>query len=232
MELSVEVTQRETDSAVVTLTGELDLFSSHTLEGALTPLVADGCVHLVIDAVRLRFCDLAGVRVLERVHKEAVSASGGLIVWAGRSLGRLLALLWPEERRGRPTVVRVAPEAPARRPHLSLLRGTGDEAVPVPHPRLSLHTGVHTGNDVDSRERREALLERSRRLREEAGTRMRSMRERAELICTGLATAQERLAALHDMLDERRCRGLSCDGESHQARAAGFRRRAEEFARS
>ncbi|MGI5156545.1 STAS domain-containing protein [Microbispora sp. CA-102843] len=227
MELWVKVTQRESDSAVVSVGGEMDLFSCGKLEEAVAPLLADGCVHLVLDAVRLRFCDLAGVRTLERVHTAAASASGGLIVWASRPLGRLLAFLWPEGRPGRPTVVRAAPMAPLER-RLVLLPGRREG--PVRRTAASVRSG-ETARRAPGPGGREALLEHSRLLREQARTRMATMRERTESICTGLADAQERLAALHTALAERPCSGLSCDGDSHRAKADGFRRQAETFAR-
>ncbi|TQS25509.1 STAS domain-containing protein [Microbispora sp. KK1-11] len=227
MDLWVNVTQRESDSAVVCVSGEMDLFSCAKLEGAVAPLLADGCVHLVLDAVRLKFCDLAGVRTLERVHTAAASASGGLIVWASRPLGRLLALLWPEGRPGRPTVVRAAPVAPLER-RLVLLPGRfeGSGRRPVAPVRSG-----ETARPIADSGGREALLEHSRLLREQARTHMATMRERAWSLCTGLADAQERLAVLHNALAERPCSGLSCDGDSHRVRADGFRRQAETFAR-
>ncbi|XVQ82953.1 STAS domain-containing protein [Microbispora siamensis] len=226
MDLWVKVTQRESDSAVVSVSGEMDLFSRGKLAGAVAPLIADGCVHLVLDAVRLKFCDLAGVRTLERLHTAAASASGGLIVWASRPLGRLLALLWPEGRPGCPTVVRAAPTAPLER-RLVLLPGRYER--PGRSPVASVRSG-DTARHMPDSDGREALLERSRLLREQARTHMATMRERAESICTGLADAQERLAALHTALAKRPCSGLSCDGDSHRAKADGFRRQAETFA--
>ncbi len=226
MELWVRVTQRESDSAVLSVSGEMDLFSCVQLEGAVAPLLADGCVHLVLDAVRLKFCDLAGVRALERVHTAAASASGGLIVWASRPLGRLLALLWPEGRPGRPTVVRAAPMAPLER-RLVPLPGRCEE--PGRRPVTSVRSG-DTARPISDSSGREALLEHSRLLREQARTHMATMRERAQSLCTGLADAQERLAVLHNALAERPCPGLSCDGDSHRLRADGFRRQAETFA--
>ncbi|MGW5260331.1 STAS domain-containing protein [Microbispora sp. NPDC004025] len=225
MNLWVKVTQRESDSAVVSVNGELDLFSCPKLEGIVTGLIGDGCVHLVLDAVRLKFCDLAGVRALERVHIAAAEASGGLIVWASRPLGRLLALLWPEGRPDHPAVVRAAPMAPLDR-RLVLLPGRGEG---LGRPRMANVRPVAAVPRTSGRDR-EALLEHSRLLREQARTRTATMRKRAESICAGLADAQERLAALHHALAERPCSGLSCDGDSHLAKADGFRRQAEIFA--
>ncbi|WP_432922849.1 STAS domain-containing protein [Microbispora sp. CA-135349] len=227
MELWVKVTQRESDSAVVSISGEMDFFSCERFERVVAPLLADGCVHLVLDAVRLKFCDLAGVRALERVHTAAAAASGGLIVWASRPLGRLLALLWPEGRPGRPTVVRAAPVAPLER-RLVLLPGPrgGFGRRPV----ASVRSG-ETAPRMPGRDSREALLERSRLLCEEARTRVATMYEKTASMCTGLADAQERLAALHNALAERPRAGLSCDGDSHLTKADGFRRQAASFAR-
>ncbi|MEN3537163.1 STAS domain-containing protein [Microbispora sp. ZYX-F-249] len=227
MNLWVKVTQRESDSAVVSVSGEMDLASCPRLEGIVTGLIGDGCVHLVLDAVHLKFCDLAGVRALERVHIAAAEASGGLIVWASRPLGRLLALLWPEGRPDRPAVVRAAPMAPLDR-RLVLLPGRG-EGLGRPW-RMAPVRPVRAFPGASGQDDREALLERSRLLREQARTHMATMRERAESICVGLADAQERLAALHHALAERPCSGLSCDGDSHLAKADDFRRQAETFA--
>ncbi|WP_169983206.1 STAS domain-containing protein [Microbispora sp. H10836] len=225
MNLWVKVTQRESDSAVVSVSGEMDLFSCPRLEGVVAGLIDDGCVHLVLDAVRLKFSDLAGVRALERVHIAAAEASGGLIVWASRPLGRLLALLWPEGRPDRPAVVRAAPMTPLER-RLVLLPGRGEG---LGRPRVAPVRPVAAVPRTSGQDR-ERLLEHSRLLREQARTRMATMRMRAESICAGLADAQERLAALHHALADRPCSGLSCDGDSHLAKADDFRRRAEIFA--
>ncbi|GAA4209565.1 STAS domain-containing protein [Microbispora amethystogenes] len=228
MELFIDATHREPDSAVVTVGGELDVFSAGRLEAVITPLVTEGRVHLVIDAVRLRFCDLAGVRLLERVHDDAAAAAGGLIVWASRPLGRLLSLLWPEGLPGRPTVVRAAPAVPSPGPQLVLLRGSSLDLLPPAPGTDAASTRTPAAAD---RERRAALLDQSRRLRAEAAARREILCERAQSLCANLAAAHERLAAIHLALRDRRSDVLACDGVAHRRKAAHVRRQAEVFSR-
>jgi anti-sigma B factor antagonist len=70
------------DTAIVSLTGELDTTRCAQLGETLATHLADGRPHLVIDATGLTFCDSMGLRtILEYVDRAA--KAGGWMRLAG-----------------------------------------------------------------------------------------------------------------------------------------------------
>jgi anti-sigma B factor antagonist len=76
--LSVAVRQSER-STVLSVEGELDLASSGQLEDAIRRLGGDAEL-LVIDLEKLRFIDMAGLRVLLAAHQEAARAGRRVVL--------------------------------------------------------------------------------------------------------------------------------------------------------
>jgi anti-anti-sigma factor len=75
--LTVDITRRA-HRCVVVVDGELDASNSSVLSQHLQRVVATGEVRIVVDASKLRFCDLAGVRVLHIVAQRCTAAGGWL----------------------------------------------------------------------------------------------------------------------------------------------------------
>lgn len=93
MHLAVELSVGGGDTAVVTVTGELDVGTVALLEAVIGPLPGKGVRRLVVAATRLGFCDLSGLRAMYRVHTAMAAAGGGLaIAEATPALRRLLGL--------------------------------------------------------------------------------------------------------------------------------------------
>ena len=77
MELSV-VTRREGVRTVISVTGEIDVYTAPTLRERLNELVADGEYHLVVDMAGVDFLDSTGLGVLVGGLKRARSHEGTL----------------------------------------------------------------------------------------------------------------------------------------------------------
>ncbi|MFB4304170.1 STAS domain-containing protein [Actinomadura sp. NTSP31] len=80
--LAIEVAERRPGTAVVTVTGEIDLHTADTLRARLVKAHAAGARRLVVDFAAVPFCDAAGLGALVGAHNE-ISGSGGEIVLAG-----------------------------------------------------------------------------------------------------------------------------------------------------
>jgi anti-anti-sigma factor len=94
LNLSVRLSAAANDSIVAVVVGELDLLSAELLDGVLSPLPSRGIRHLIIDARRLRFCDVCGYRALITLHAMFVAVGGGLTIADPRpALRRLMDLL-------------------------------------------------------------------------------------------------------------------------------------------
>lgn len=77
MDLQVE-TRTEGDVAVVTASGEVDVFTAPGLDAAIDAELADGRTRLVIDLTGVTFLDSTGLGVLVKGLKGAREAGGSL----------------------------------------------------------------------------------------------------------------------------------------------------------
>ena len=85
--------ERDGESAVVTLTGELDAASSRLLRASLAALLDDGVRIVHVQAERLSFLDAAGLGVLIGVARRLRSVGGELhLDSASRQVSRVVAL--------------------------------------------------------------------------------------------------------------------------------------------
>jgi anti-anti-sigma factor len=256
MDMSVHLVHRHADTALVTLTGEVDASNCDRLESALQRLVTGGVRHILVNAGELWFCDIAGARVLARAHDSLQITGGRLAIAASPPVARLLGLLWPPTDPGFPQVitrewvqsVTSTAQAPAR--HVQVFRRLGPQRtyrtradVRVLLPRMETREPVSPPADTTARppitadpatkEAMRSALERSARLRKEAEERLETLRTRIQVTCATLAEVHERLADSHLALEARpvgSAGAASCDGRSHQAKAEQIRRRAAVFA--
>ena len=63
MELSLD-TRRDGDRAVIEVAGEIDVYTAPQLRDAISDLVSDGVIHLVVDMGGVEFLDSTGLGVL------------------------------------------------------------------------------------------------------------------------------------------------------------------------
>ncbi|WP_336208659.1 STAS domain-containing protein [Nonomuraea sp. LPB2021202275-12-8] len=66
------------DTAVVGLTGELDTTRCAEVDDALSGIISEGRVHLIIDVTGLTFCDSMGLRTFLEFAGRATKAGGWL----------------------------------------------------------------------------------------------------------------------------------------------------------
>jgi anti-sigma B factor antagonist len=72
------VERRDGASAVVEITGEIDVHTSRELRTIMLALADEGRVHVVAEFTGVRFCDASGLGVLVGVNNRLVEAGGGL----------------------------------------------------------------------------------------------------------------------------------------------------------
>jgi anti-sigma B factor antagonist len=97
-------TRREGATAVIELTGELDLHSSGELGAAVDQVLADPPEAIDIDAQGLSFADSAGLRALLLARKQAEEQGVGLrLSRVSEPLGRLLEMTGLREILGVPS---------------------------------------------------------------------------------------------------------------------------------
>ncbi|WP_018654332.1 STAS domain-containing protein [Actinomadura flavalba] len=90
MELNVS-TASQGDHAVVTATGELDLYTAPRLQAALASLLRDEADHIVVDLSGVEFCDSTGMNVLLSAMKRVQGKGGSFELAAPRtSVRRIL----------------------------------------------------------------------------------------------------------------------------------------------
>jgi anti-sigma B factor antagonist len=82
MELNIS-TALEGGSCVVTVAGEVDIYTSPELKGALANAAADGCTLVVVDLTGVSFIDSSGLGVLVGALRRAREAGGDLRLVAG-----------------------------------------------------------------------------------------------------------------------------------------------------
>ena len=83
VELNVSTASQE-GHAVVTATGELDLYTAPRLQNALAGLLRDQPGHVVVDMSGIDFCDSTGMNVLLSAHKRLKERGGTLELAAPR----------------------------------------------------------------------------------------------------------------------------------------------------
>lgn len=79
-QVELKVTSRsEGDRVVVSVRGEIDLYTVPRLQSALaTALTAGAAIQLVVDLSGVDFCDSTGVNVLLAAHRRARETGGNL----------------------------------------------------------------------------------------------------------------------------------------------------------
>lgn len=84
----------EGDVSVLTVRGELDMWSGPQLDDCLIDLAALGRSRVVLDVAGLRFCDAAGIRILLRGEARARARGGWLrLAGADSRLRRVLQIV-------------------------------------------------------------------------------------------------------------------------------------------
>jgi anti-sigma B factor antagonist len=78
VELKVS-SQSQGDQAIVTVSGEIDLYTAPRLQGELTAVLDGGCpVRVMVDMSGVEFCDSTGMNVLLAAMKRARDHGGAL----------------------------------------------------------------------------------------------------------------------------------------------------------
>jgi anti-sigma B factor antagonist len=100
MQSHFEVEQRdERGATLLTVSGELDLAASPTLEDRLDQIFAATVSQLIIDLRQLEFIDSTGLSVLVKAHQRAEDAGCRFgLVNGGSQVRRLLSLTGIAER--------------------------------------------------------------------------------------------------------------------------------------
>jgi anti-sigma B factor antagonist len=63
---------------VLSVTGEIDLYTAPTLQSELTAALRSGQVCLIVDMAGVEFCDSTGINVLLAAHRHAREQGGEL----------------------------------------------------------------------------------------------------------------------------------------------------------
>lgn len=87
VELNVS-TASQGDHAIVTATGELDLYTAPRLQQALAGLLRERIDHIVVDLSGVEFCDSTGMNVLLSAMKRLEERGGTLQLAAPRTAVR------------------------------------------------------------------------------------------------------------------------------------------------
>ena len=77
MELEIKV-DRDTTRCVVTLEGEIDVYTAPRLKEALVEAVEDGCLYVIIDMDKVTFIDSSGLGVLVGAVRRVKERSGAV----------------------------------------------------------------------------------------------------------------------------------------------------------
>jgi anti-sigma B factor antagonist len=92
MELQID-TVRQGDTCVLTLSGEVDIYSSPALRNALATASAEGFSMIVVDLNGVSFIDSSGLGVLVGALRRAREAGGDLkVVSAQEFVGRIMRI--------------------------------------------------------------------------------------------------------------------------------------------
>jgi anti-sigma B factor antagonist len=86
-------TVRDGDTCVVTVAGEVDIYTSPALKAALAEVDLDGCRMLVVDLCSVGFIDSSGLGVLVGALRRAREAGGDLrVVSDNETVARILRI--------------------------------------------------------------------------------------------------------------------------------------------
>jgi anti-sigma B factor antagonist len=76
----------EGDHTIVTLTGEIDLYTAPRLQSELVAALRSAdSAQVVVDMSGVEFCDSTGMNVLLAAHRQACERGGGLALAAPRA---------------------------------------------------------------------------------------------------------------------------------------------------
>lgn len=79
VELKVS-TRTQGDHTVMSVTGEIDLYTAPGLQSDLMTALGDGNVRLIVDMSGVDFCDSTGMNVLLCAHRHAIDHGGELML--------------------------------------------------------------------------------------------------------------------------------------------------------
>jgi anti-sigma B factor antagonist len=77
VELKV-TTRSQGEHTVLSVTGEIDLYTAPTLQSELMAALGAGKTRLIVDMSRVDFCDSTGINVLLAAHRHARERGGEL----------------------------------------------------------------------------------------------------------------------------------------------------------
>jgi anti-sigma B factor antagonist len=77
VELKV-TTRSQGDHTVISVTGEIDLYTAPKLQSELMTALGANPVHLIVDMSGVDFCDSTGINVLLAAHRQARERGGEL----------------------------------------------------------------------------------------------------------------------------------------------------------
>ena len=84
IELSVRIAAIGPAEHVITLAGELDLYSASQLEDAIASALEEGARTVILDLLGVTFLDSSGLAVITAGAKRARAASGDLVLVTDR----------------------------------------------------------------------------------------------------------------------------------------------------
>jgi anti-sigma B factor antagonist len=90
VELKV-ATRTQGDHTVVSVTGEIDLYTAPKLQSELTGALTRNPARLIVDMSGVEFCDSTGINVLLAAHRQARDRGGELqLAGPGRATRKVL----------------------------------------------------------------------------------------------------------------------------------------------
>ncbi len=79
VELKV-TTRSQGEHTVLSVTGEIDLYTAPTLQSELMTALGSGPVSVIVDMAGVDFCDSTGINVLLAAHRHARERGGELLL--------------------------------------------------------------------------------------------------------------------------------------------------------
>ncbi|WP_197024284.1 STAS domain-containing protein [Nocardiopsis sp. CNT312] len=86
--MELKISSRSRDVAVVTVSGEIDLYTAPRLRSGLIEALDDGVRRLVVDMSRTEFCDSTGISVLLSAMKRSRGKGGDVELVAPKAAVR------------------------------------------------------------------------------------------------------------------------------------------------